>query len=192
MSADLRLDQWDDLDVEKAVEDAVNSGDLNTLAETLNVDAIDAEGAEAFLLKHPDFPQTEFNGLALSNWCKERDVPCSVKNLEIGWADLRAKGLLEKAHPNPEPAEASQPKVIVRHHEEAEGVVEDDDIVVLDRDTGARIDVEAEVSRLESLARDHRVPDAIRRDADARIRLLVRTQISRSRSPRLSEQRCVV
>ncbi len=74
-----------------------------------SIDEANAEGCENFIMRHPEFYQSDFNAAALMAWLDERHVPYTLKNLEIAYAAQQQAGLIEKRAASTRPA----PKKIV-------------------------------------------------------------------------------
>jgi len=65
-------------------------------------DALQAEAAEAFLAAHPEYYACEANADLITDWCDERGIPLTLKNLEVALGELAGR-LTTGQEPHAEP-----------------------------------------------------------------------------------------
>ncbi len=76
-----RLDQWTDFP-------EILTFPVNSEAQNEAMRQINREGCQFFIDAHPEHPANEYTGLKLAQWCHERKVPATRRNLELAARDL--------------------------------------------------------------------------------------------------------
>jgi hypothetical protein len=69
-----------------------------------DVEELNRVGCEAFVAAHTEFRKSDFNSLALMKFCNDRNVPFTLRNLEIALRAQLEAGLIEKHPSAPRPA----------------------------------------------------------------------------------------
>jgi hypothetical protein len=75
---------------------------------------IDRRGTEAFLAAHPEYYECDENDKLLEAWLYiHGDLPFTLWNLEIGFRDLLADGLLQTAPPAEPVVDTGNPSIVL-------------------------------------------------------------------------------
>lgn len=154
MSDHPTLDQWRHWDAE------------------IDRDELNEQGCLAFLTVHGELSLE--NARRVAAWCEERDVPTTLKNLEIAHRYLAERGQLESAPPT----EESRQQPIVTHPMEAAGVAPPTD---------------EEARQLDKLRDDPLLSDHARKQRDEKLRrLYVASRNARRTFPSYAEPQILV
>ncbi len=95
-------------------------------------DEANTEGCENFIVRHPEFYQTDVNATALVTWLDKRMAPYTLKNLEVAYAAQQRAGLIQTRAPAPRPAPR---KIVTKPVEGGSAVIPptDEELILLDK-----------------------------------------------------------